>query len=280
MVPGENRCPDGLSDQGSISKRGQVLIMEHQDSITAARSIVSKSRRITFLTGAGISTDSGIPDFRGPSGLWTKDPGAEKLSDIRYYLESRQIRVKAWLNRLQQFEQARVPNAGHLAIAGFEATGQLHALVTQNVDGLHQRAGSNPALLIEVHGTILDVRCLGCNHVSPMPETLERVRQGEDDPNCRRCGGILKSDTISFGQSLRPETIGRAMDAASSCDCLIAIGTSLQVYPITGMIPVAVEANARLIIINNQSTAMDEWADLLVQAPISEVLPKILQVDI
>ena len=276
MVPGQVGCLDRLRDWGYTAHSGKISTMPHTALIKAAQRIVSDSNRISFLTGAGISTDSGIPDFRGPSGLWTKDPDAEKLSDIRYYMSSRAIRTKAWIQRLHQFEQERLPNAGHLAIAQFESTGRVHALVTQNVDGLHQRAGSNPERLIEVHGTILNVRCLGCGRVSPMAETLERVRQGEDDPSCKLCGDILKSDTISFGQSLRPDTIQRAMDAASDCDCLIAVGTSLSVYPIANMIPVAVEAGAKLMIINNQATPMDAFADLIMRQPISEALPQIL----
>ncbi|HAB48758.1 MAG: NAD-dependent deacetylase [Betaproteobacteria bacterium] len=241
-----------------------------------ARDIVIKSKRIVLLTGAGISTDSGVPDFRGPAGVWTKDPDAEKLSDIRYYRASTEIRKKAWIQRLMQWEQMRHPNPGHLAIAGFESSNRLLAVITQNVDGLHQDAGTSPERLIEVHGTIRQVRCLTCDQRTPMGKTLERVRAGEADPACKACGGILKSDTISFGQSLNPETIRRASDAVAECDCLLAVGTSLQVYPIAGLVPQAVKTGASLLIVNQQATPMDHLASVVLHESISEVLPFLL----
>ena len=244
--------------------------------IDKIRKWINDAQRVVILTGAGISTESGIPDFRGPQGLWTRDPEAEKLSDIRYYLAEKRIRKKAWLARMEQADTNPQPNAGHLAIAQFERRGHLHALITQNIDGLHQTAGNSPERVIEVHGTVLRVSCLDCGWSGPMQETLDRVRTGEDDPDCRECGGILKSATISFGQNLVPEVIDRAMRAASETDCLISVGTSLQVYPIAGAVPAAKSAGARLIIVNAQPTPFDGIADAVLREKIGTVLPSVL----
>lgn len=237
---------------------------------------VVEAKRIVVLTGAGISTESGIPDFRGPQGVWTKDPEAEKLSDIRYYLGDAEIRRKSWQARLGHPAWTARPNAGHAAIVELERRGKLHALITQNIDGLHQRAGNSAERVIEVHGTVHAAVCLSCGWKGPMQETLERVRRGESDPPCARCGGILKSDTISFGQPLVPEVIDRAMDAAAESDLFISVGTSLQVYPIAGTVPAAKRAGARVVIVNAQPTPYDGIADALLRGPIGETLPRIL----
>lgn len=242
------------------------------------RDLLHRASRVVALTGAGISTDSGIPDFRGPQGVWTLNPKAERMSDIRFYLTDPEVRRLAWQSRLAHPAWTAGPNAGHRALATFGRRGTLHALVTQNIDGLHQRAGSDPEGVIEVHGTLHRVVCLDCAARIPMQEALDRVRQGEADPACERCGGILKSDTISFGQPLVPAVIERAMRAAAETDCLIAVGTSLQVYPITSMVPVAKAAGASLLIVNAQPTPFDEIADVTLDGSISEVLPDLLTV--
>jgi NAD-dependent deacetylase len=233
--------------------------------------------RVVVLTGAGISTESGIPDFRGPQGLWTKDPQAEKLSDIRYYVADPEIRRKSWLSRLDHPAWTARPNAGHAAIADLERRGKLHALITQNIDGLHQAAGNSAERVIEVHGTVHAVVCLSCGWKGPMQDALERVRRGEADPPCLRCGGILKSDTISFGQALVPEVIDRAMSAAAEADLLVSVGTSLQVYPIAGAVPMAKRAGARVVIVNAQPTPFDGIADAVLRGAIGEILPRILE---
>ena len=245
------------------------------DEIEQVRAWVDAAERVVVLTGAGISTESGIPDFRGPNGVWTRDPDAEKLSDIRYYMSDERIRKKAWQARLVHPAWEARPNAGHEAIVALERRGKLHALITQNIDGLHQKAGSSADKVIEVHGTVLSVICMECGWKGPMQETLERLLTGEDDPPCRECGGILKSDTISFGQSLVPEVIDRALRSASEADCFIAIGTTLQVYPIAGAVPDAREAGARVIIVNNAPTPFDDIADAVLRDPIGSVLPRI-----
>jgi NAD-dependent protein deacetylase/lipoamidase len=233
------------------------------------------SSRIVALTGAGISTESGIPDFRGPNGVWTKNPKAERLSNIHAYMADPEVRRLSWQARLDHPAWRAEPSAGHRALAALERTGRLYALVTQNIDGLHQRAGSSAETVIEVHGTMRDVVCMSCGWRGPMPAALDRVRNGEDDPACGSCGGILKSATISFGQPLVPEVINRAMRAARRADLFLAIGSSLQVYPAAGLVPVAKESGARMVILNAEPTPFDDLADVVLRDPIGEVLPSI-----
>jgi NAD-dependent deacetylase len=243
------------------------------ERIDVVRRWVEESSRIVALTGAGISTDSGIPDFRGPQGVWTRNPKAEKLSNIHFYMSDPEVRTLAWQSRLDHPAWHAEPNAGHRALAELEQRGKLHALVTQNIDGLQQRAGSSPAKVIEVHGTMHDAVCMSCNWRGPMQPVLDRVRAGEDDPRCEQCGGILKSATISFGQALVPEVIDRAMRAAAEADLLLAIGTTLKVYPVAGAVPIAKTAGARVVIVNAEPTPFDDIADAVFRTPIGEVLP-------
>jgi NAD-dependent protein deacetylase/lipoamidase len=242
-------------------------------NIQAIHRWIDTAKRIVALTGAGISTDSGIPDFRGPKGVWTKNPAAEKMSDIRYYVADREVRKAAWQARLNSTAWKAEPNAGHRALVELERRGKLHALITQNIDGLHQRAGNSPERVIEVHGTLHSVVCLDCGWKGPMLETLDRVRSGEEDPPCRLCDGMLKSDTISFGQALVPEVIQRALVAAQQTDLLLSVGTSLQVYPVAGAVPCAKSAGARVVILNAQPTPFDSLADAVFDGSISEILP-------
>ncbi len=245
------------------------------DPIDLARSWVASSIRIVALTGAGISTESGIPDFRGPQGIWTKNPKAEKLSNIHSYMSDPEVRRLAWQQRLNHPAFHAEPNAGHRALADLERTRKLHALITQNIDGLHQKAGNSPAKVIEVHGTVREFVCMSCGIRGPMPVVLERVRAGEEDPPCRDCGGILKSATISFGQQLVPEVIDRAMQAAGEADLLLAIGSTLQVYPVAAAVPRAKAAGARIVIVNAEPTHFDDIADAVIQQRIGDVLPAI-----
>lgn len=248
------------------------------EQIKTIREWVGESRRVVALTGAGISTESGIPDFRGPQGVWTKNPKAEKLSDIRYYMADPEVRRLAWQQRLTHPAWQAKPNAGHLALVALEQSGRLRALITQNIDGLHQAAGNSPEKIIEVHGTMREVVCMRCNWRGPMQVTLERVRAGEEDPPCKSCGGILKSATISFGQALVPEVINRAMGAAEKTDLLLAIGTSLSVYPVANVVPLAKTARARVVILNAEPTPMDDLADAILRGNIGETLPQLLPV--
>jgi NAD-dependent deacetylase len=237
--------------------------------------IVNDAARIVVLTGAGISTDSGIPDYRGPNGLWTKNPLAEKTSTLSHYLGDPSVRQFAWQTRLNSPAWAAEPNAGHLALVDLERSGRLHTLVTQNIDELHQRAGNDPAKIVEVHGTMRRYHCWTCHDEGPMEIMLERVRAGEVDPGCLLCGGIVKSATISFGQSLVPEVIARALQAAEHADVLLAIGTSLKVYPVKNMVPRAKAAGATLIIVNGEPTVMDDLAHHVLTGSTSELLPAI-----
>jgi NAD-dependent deacetylase len=241
-----------------------------------ARAWVDGAQRVVVLTGAGISTDSGIPDFRGPQGVWTKNPLAEKMSNIHYYLADKEVRKLSWQNRMSSPAWSAQPNAGHMALVHLEARQKLHALITQNIDELHQQAGNSADNVIEVHGSMRRFMCWGCGMRGPMQLVLERVRAGEEDPACRDCGGILKSDTISFGQQLVPEVIERAMRAAAEADVFLAVGSTLQVYPVAGAVDIAREAGAKLIIVNAQPTAFDEVADAVLPGSISEILPAIL----
>jgi len=240
--------------------------------IDDVRRWVLAASRLVALTGAGISTESGIPDFRGPQGVWTKNPKAEQLSNIDHYMTDPEVRRLAWQGRLDHPAWDAKPNAGHRALAELERRGTLHALVTQNIDGLHQLAGSSPERVIEVHGTMRDVMCMACEWRGPAGPVLDRVRAGDEDPRCERCGGILKSATISFGQPLVPDVIRRAMRAAEQADVLLAIGTSLQVYPVAAAVPTAKASGARVVIVNAQPTPFDDIADVVLRQPIGEAL--------
>lgn len=246
------------------------------ERVEAARAAVADAARVVVLTGAGISTDSGIPDFRGPNGLWTKNPAAEKASRLEFYLGDPEVRKAAWQNRLTTPAWTAEPNRGHAAIVELERRGQLHGLVTQNIDGLHQKAGNSPDKVIEVHGTVWFTRCWDCEERLPMAEALDRVRAGEEDPPCRSCGGILKSDTISFGQALVPEVIDRALTVSEQADVLLAVGSTLSVYPAANCVPRAKAAGATIVIVNGEETGMDRYADHRLLGSIGDLLPAIV----
>src|SRR5271166_3583103 len=250
--------------------------IDSDDQIAVAQQLMSEAHRVVVLTGAGISTDSGIPDFRGPDGVWTKNPEAERLSTLDAYLEDEAVRRRAWQGRLLSPTWSANPNAGHRAIVALEHQGKLDTLVTQNIDGLHQLAGSDPTKVIEIHGTIREVVCMSCGDRGPAEITLDRVRAGEEDPDCKLCGGILKSATISFGQSLVVEDLEQAERAASRCDLLLAVGSSLTVYPAAGLVPVAAVNGAQIVIVNAEQTPYDHLAAVVVREPISDSLPYII----
>jgi NAD-dependent deacetylase len=241
------------------------------------RGWIDAAQRVVALTGAGISTDSGIPDFRGPRGVWTKNPEAEKQATIQHYVADPEVRRRAWRSRVDSPAWSAQPNAGHRALVALERRGKLDTLITQNVDGLHQAAGSSPARVVEVHGTWREVMCLACGERAPMERALARVRAGEEDPPCRTCGGILKSATISFGQGLVAEDIARADRAARQCDLMLAIGTKLSVWPVAGVVPAAKDAGARVVILNAEPTEMDALADVVLRGSIGELLPSLVE---
>jgi len=252
--------------------------------IDEARALLDQSRRVVVLTGAGISTDSGIQDFRGPQGLWTKNPEAEKMATLSAYVADPELRRRAWQNRLTSPMWSSEPNPGHHALVDLERGGRLDTLVTQNVDGLHRKAGTDPTRLVEIHGTALEVVCLTCGDRQPSEPVHERVRAGDDDPACTvtsadgtACGGILKSATISFGQNLVAEDLFRAEAAATRCDLLLAVGSTLGVFPAAGLVPIAVRHGAVLIIVNGDPTEMDSLADVVLNGPIGEILPALVE---
>lgn len=241
-----------------------------------AHQLMAEAHRITVLTGAGISTDSGIPDFRGPQGVWTKNPEAERTSTLQDYLADAEIRQLSWRNRLSSPAWKAVPNDGHRALADLDRQGRLRSVVTQNIDELHQRAGLDPDKVIEVHGTMWRAVCWECGDEGPMEAVLDRVGAGDPDPHCEACGGIIKSATISFGQQLDPATIARAEEAALDCDLLLAVGSTLSVYPAAGLVPLAFRNQAVIVIVNAQETGYDHLASAVVREPISEALPKLV----
>jgi NAD-dependent deacetylase len=232
--------------------------------------------RVSVLSGAGISTESGIPDFRGPQGVWTRNPAAQALFTLDTYLADPAVRETAWRSRLEHPAWDACPNAGHRALVALERSGRLHAIVTQNIDGLHQRAGNDPDRVIEIHGTLFEVECLSCGRRTSMRDNLDRVEAGERDPACRVCGGIQKSATISFGQALKVDVLRAAQRAAQRCDVLLAVGTTLQVQPAAGLARVAVAAGARLVIVNRDPTPYDDLASALLRDPIGETLPRLI----
>ncbi|MEX2549295.1 MAG: Sir2 family NAD-dependent protein deacetylase [Nitriliruptoraceae bacterium] len=232
---------------------------------------------VVALTGAGVSTASGIPDFRGPEGLWTREPEAQRFATIDAYVGDTEVRREAWRRRADELSRQVEPNAAHHALADLERLERLTTLVTQNVDGLHQEAGSSPGRVIEIHGSVRDAICLTCGRRQPMGPVLGRVRAGEDDPRCEDCGGILKSATVSFGQSLDPALLQRAHDATMGADVFLAVGTSLLVHPVALLPRTALEAGATLILINAETTPYDDRADVLLRADAGTALRRIVE---
>ncbi|MDP6980971.1 MAG: Sir2 family NAD-dependent protein deacetylase [Myxococcota bacterium] len=244
--------------------------------LTAGRDLLVRAERVMVLTGAGISTDSGIPDFRGPKGVWTKNPKAEKMATIQHYMADPEVRVASWQMKLESAFDAREPNAGHRALVDLERSGRLDTLITQNVDGLHHKAGNDEDKIVEIHGTMREVVCMQCDDRGPMEPTLERVQRGEADPECLKCGGILKSATISFGQGLVTRDLQRSEQAALGCDLALAVGSTLSVYPIANVIPVAKQSGAPVVIVNGGETEMDNLADVVLRGGISDILPRLV----
>jgi NAD-dependent deacetylase len=244
--------------------------------VRRAAALVREAYRVTVLTGAGISTESGIPDFRGPQGVWTRNPEAEKQATLEHYMGDPETRRRSWQARLSNPMWDAQPNAGHRALAELERLGRLDTLVTQNVDGLHQLGGVSPERVIEIHGAAREVVCMSCGERAPMERALARVRAGEADPSCRGCGGILKSATISFGQALVRADLERAQTAAVACDVFLALGTTLGVYPAAGLVPIALRGGAKVVIMNAQETPYDSEAEVVIRGPLGEVLPALV----
>src|ERR1700722_8168112 len=246
-----------------------------EDGVMGNADWASQVDRVALLTGAGISTDSGIPDFRGPQGIWTRNPEAEKLSSFQNYVSDPALRRRSWQSRLAHPAWTAQPNPAHLALVRLADGGVDTKVITQNIDGLHQRAGTPADRVMELHGTMYGVVCVSCADRTEMAAALDRVRAGEEDPPCARCGGILKSATVMFGQALDPQVFERAIAAAQSCDLFLAVGSTLTVEPAASLCRVAVGAGARLVIVNRDPTPYDRLATAVVRDPIGSAVPAI-----
>ncbi|RKR91735.1 NAD-dependent deacetylase [Micromonospora pisi] len=231
--------------------------------------------RVAVLTGAGISTDSGIPDYRGPDGVWTRDPSAVSAFTYDNFISDPESRSRFWRVYHDHPAWRAEPNTAHRALSDLARSGTAVRVLTQNVDGLHLRAGSDPRKVLELHGSMREVVCLACRTRTPTEETLRRVAAGEDDPACLDCGGILKLAVVLFGEYLDSDTLGRAEQIARASQLMLAVGSSLQVEPVASLCALAVNSGARLVIVNRDPTPYDALAVEVVREPIGTALPRI-----
>ncbi|MEU4145546.1 SIR2 family NAD-dependent protein deacylase [Streptomyces parvulus] len=238
---------------------------------------MSSKPLVAILSGAGVSTDSGIPDYRGPNGLWRRDPEAEKLVTYEYYMGDPEIRRRSWLMRRANRTLGAEPNAAHRAVAELERSGVPVRVITQNVDGLHQRAGLPARKVLELHGSALSYVCTGCRTRGPMADALARIDAGEDDPPCLECGSVLKPATVMFGERLDPVVMGEALAVTKACQVFVAVGSSLQVQPAAGLAGVAADHGARLVVVNAEPTPYDDLADEVIREPIGTALLELLR---
>ncbi len=252
-----------------------MIARDAEEKILRTADMIRKARRVVVFTGAGVSTESGIPDFRSPGGLWSRfDP--EDFT-IERFLASPETRRKQWRFLIAGgFIAGAEPNAAHAAIAELEALGRLECVITQNIDDLHQKAGNDPARVYELHGSMRWIRCLACGQRTALEEILGRHRAADDPPACERCGGIMKPDVIFFGEALPEKTLQAAIGHADRCDLLIVVGSSLVVYPAAGIPFAAEQAGAKLVIVNLSPTPADPIADVVISASAAEVLPRIV----
>jgi NAD-dependent deacetylase len=242
--------------------------------LSDAIKLIANARRVVGFTGAGISTESGIPDFRSPNGIWATN----RIIEFDEFISSRAARIESWRQKAVIWPPMRdaQPNAGHYAFVELERRGQLLAVITQNIDGLHQRAGQSPRLVIELHGTMAEAECLACHDRTPIEEALRRVAEGEPAPECEHCGGVLKQATISFGQAMPAHEMEAAIRASRACDVFLAVGSSLVVHPAASLPLLAKQGGAHLVIINRTPTPLDEMADLVVNEEIGVILPRLI----
>ena len=242
-------------------------------SLETARRWVDEARRIAGFTGAGISTESGIPDFRSPNGVWARN----RMIYFDEFVSNEADRIEYWRQKTLAWPDMRKaqPNAGHNAFTHLHRRGKLRALITQNIERLHQKSGLPHEIVIELHGTTTEAVCLSCGDRITSDEACSRVEAGEKAPRCRLCGGLLKPATVSFGQSMPLEAMQRAQEAAESCDLFLAVGSSLVVQPAASFPAAAKRAGARLVIVNREATPLDGAADLAIHDEIGKVLPAI-----
>ena len=244
-------------------------------TIDAALDLLAGKQRLLAFTGAGISTESGIPDFRGPNGVWTKVDPSEFTFDK--YVAQPETRRRSWRMRTDSGIFAAEPNAAHRALVDLWTAGLLTGVVTQNIDGLHQAAGLPDEVVVELHGNVRTVDCLECDASWPTPEVIERVEAGEDDPHCLICGGIIKVSVVSFGQAMPIQEVAKAQRLAEECDSVIAIGSTLSVFPAAYVPLEAQQSGASYVIVNQGPTDQDHLADVRVEGAAGEVLPKLVR---
>jgi len=240
-----------------------------------ARQWIAASSNIVGFTGAGISTESGIPDFRSPNGVWARN----RMIQFDEFVSSRAGRLEYWRQKVESWPAMRdaQPNPGHRAFVELERRGKLRAMITQNIDGLHQRAGQSPELVIELHGTTAEAGCLSCGRRIPMDEAIRRIEAGDPAPACEACGGFYKPATISFGQAMPERELRRAIELSQPCQVFLAVGSSLVVQPAALLPALAKQAGARLIIINRTATPLDDVADLVLRDEIGKALPSLME---
>ena len=243
-------------------------------SLEIFQNILSESSNTVVFTGAGISTESGIPDFRSPTGIWTKN----KPIEFKDFLSSEEIRVEFWKRKFTvdlTISKAK-PNAGHMIISELNHIGKVSKIITQNIDNLHQISGVPEENVIELHGNTTFAKCLDCDLRYELNSIKKLFEQTNKPPYCKKCGGIIKTATISFGQSMPKEEMLKAEKASLSCDLFIAIGSSLQVYPAASFPLVAKKNGSKLVILNREGTDLDKYADLVIHDEIGEFLSKVL----
>ena len=243
-----------------------------RSALERAVRLLTTTRRVLVFTGAGISTESGIPDFRGPNGVWRRrDPSRYTL---QRYIADAGVRRERWRDRLESALDDVAPTPAHHAVARLQAAERAPVVVTQNIDGLHQLAGTRT--VIELHGTSREAVCLGCHRRLPVGIVLDRVREGDDDPHCELCGGLLKTATISFGQNLIRDDLRRAEDEADRCDACLAIGSTLSVWPAAGVPARAARQGAPLVIVNEGPTELDCLASVIVAGRAGTIVPALV----
>lgn len=244
------------------------------DAVHRAAGLLADRQKVVVFTGAGVSTDSGIPDFRSPGGVWTRfDP---RQFTYRRYLTEPETRKLSWQMRREMHHLKPQPNAAHRACVRLAELGRLAGVITQNIDGLHADAGLPPELVCEVHGTAREVVCLSCAARTPMAAAVARVEAGEEDPPCQDCGGILKSATVSFGQALPAQVWARAEELTATCDAFIAAGSSLVVYPAADLPAQAARRGVPLVIVNREETPLDPLAAAVCHGEVGRLLPALV----
>jgi NAD-dependent deacetylase len=246
-------------------------------AVDRLKEMLDKSRRAVVFTGAGISTESGIPDFRSPGGIWTK----YKPIDFRDFVASEEMRIESWRRKFgsDSVMKAAKPNKGHLAVAKLVQTGKVSSVITQNVDGLHQLSGVPDEKVIELHGNATYAACLDCGKRFELADIKKVFEADETLPICDACGGIIKTATISFGQAMPVAEVREAEEETLACDLFLAIGSSLVVYPAAGFPDLAKRNGAGLVIINREPTSLDSTADLVINDEIGPTLSAVVGPD-